>query len=147
LPENGDPMLFPIVATINTIDLGLIIAFQTISYSMIADLVEQSEIKTGRRSEGVFYAAVTFTRKASQAVGVVLAGVGLSLLAFPQGEAVKSVSDEKLWQFGAFYVPTLWILWSLMLFAISRYKIGKEEHEENLRQLRQKPDEPADAIR
>ena len=135
MPPNGDPMLFPIVTAINTIDLGLIIAFQTISYSMIADLVEQSEVKTGRRSEGVFYAAVTFTRKASQGMGAALAGIGLSLIAFPQGEAAKTASDEKLWQFGAFYAPTLWLLWMAMLFAIGRYKIGKDEHDANLQKL------------
>ena len=135
LPPNGDPMLFPIVAGVNTIDLGLIIAFQAIIYSMIADLVEQSEIKTGRRSEGVFYAAVTFTRKSSQGIGAALAGVGLSLMAFPQGEAAATASDEKLWQFGAFYAPTLWILWALMLFSVTRYKISKADHEENLKRL------------
>ena len=30
---------------------------------MMADLVEQAELKTGRRSEGIFFAAVTFIRK------------------------------------------------------------------------------------
>ncbi len=63
LPENGSPLLFPLVATINTIDLGLIIAMQIVSASMIADLVEQSELSTGRRSEGVFFSTLTFIRK------------------------------------------------------------------------------------
>ncbi len=135
LPENGDPMLFPIVAAINTLDLGLIIAFQSISYSMIAELVEQSELKTGRRSEGVFYAAITFTRKASVGLGGAMAGLLLGVIAFPQGEAAANASDEKLWQLGAVYAPTLWVLWTIMLFAISRYTIDKSKHEANLREL------------
>jgi Na+/melibiose symporter-like transporter len=135
LPENGDPALFPIVAGINTIDLGLIIAYQAVSYSMIADLVEQSELKTGRRSEGVFFAAITFTRKSSQGFGAAIAGFALSAIAFPQGEGASNASDAQLWQLGAVYAPTLWLLWFAMLVSISRYKIDKQGHEENLRKL------------
>ncbi|MEO9461465.1 MAG: MFS transporter [Marinomonas sp.] len=135
LPENGDPMLFPIIAVINTLDLGLIIAFQAISYSMIAELVEQSELKTGRRSEGVFYAAITFTRKASVGLGGAMAGLLLGIITFPQGEAAANASDEKLWQLGAAYAPVLWLLWTVMLIAISRYTIDKSQHEANLKEL------------
>jgi len=140
MPQNGDPMLFPIVAAVNTLDLGLIIAFQAIAYSMIAELVEQSELRTGRRSEGVFYAAVTFTRKSSQGIGAAVAGFGLAFIAFPQGEAVSSVSDEKLWYLGAIYAPILWVLWGSMLFAISRYRIDEDSHEANLRELAARAD-------
>ena len=140
MPANGDPMLFPLIAAIQTLDLGLIIAFQAIAYSMIAELVEQSELRTGRRSEGVFYAAVTFTRKSAQGLGAALAGFGLAFIAFPQGEAVTTVSDEKLWQLGAFYAPTLWILWGSMLFAISRYRIDQDTHEANLQELAARAD-------
>ena len=47
MPENGDPILFPIILGITIIDVGLIITYQTITTSMIADLVEQSEVNTG----------------------------------------------------------------------------------------------------
>lgn len=134
-PENGDPILFPLVAVINTLDLSLIIALQAVLYSMIADLVESSELRTGRRSEGVFYAAVTFTRKCTVGLGSFAAGIVLSLVAFPQGANREDVSSETLWQLGAFYAPTLLLLWMAMIFAISRYKIDKQGHEENLRKL------------
>ena len=132
LPANGDPMLFPIVASFNTVDLGLIIAYQAVAYSMIGDLVEESELRTGRRSEGVFYAAITFTRKCSQGLGAALAGGTLYLIAFPQGEAAANASDEKLWQLGATYAPMLWFLWASMLLAISFYRIDKTAHQANL---------------
>lgn len=135
MPENGDPILFPLVATINTIDLSLIIALQAILYSMIADLVESSELRTGRRSEGVFYAAVTFTRKCTLALGSFIGGVILSAVALPKGADPSTVSQETLWWLGASYAPSLWILWFAMLFCISRYRITKEEHEANLQRL------------
>ena len=135
MPENGDPILFPLIAAINTLDLSLIIALQAVLYSMIADLVESSELRTGRRSEGVFYAAVTFTRKCTVGLGSFIGGIILSVIAFPQGADPSQVAADTLFTLGAFYAPTLLALWMGMIYAISRYSIGKEEHEENLRRL------------
>ncbi|MDC0886415.1 MFS transporter [Altererythrobacter sp.] len=135
MPENGDPLLYPMVLAINMIDLGFIIALQAIVYSMIADCVEESELRTGRRSEGVFYAAVTFTRKATQGFGALAAGLILSAIAFPQGAAQSAVAPETLWWLGALYAPSLLLLWTAMLISIGAYKIDKSGHEDNLRQL------------
>ena len=135
MPENGDPLLFPLVLSINVIDLALIIAVQAVAYSMIADLVESNQVKTGRRSEGVYYAAMTFTRKTTQGLGVLSAGLILSLIAFPEGADPASVDPEILWNLGAFYAPSLLVLWLTALFFISRYRIDKEGHEANLRKL------------
>ncbi|WP_234002274.1 MULTISPECIES: MFS transporter [unclassified Erythrobacter] len=135
MPENGDPLLFPLVLGINVIDLALIIAVQAVAYSMIADLVESNQVKTGRRSEGVYYAAMTFTRKTTQGLGVLSAGLILSLIAFPEGADPASVDPEILWNLGAFYAPSLLFLWLTALYFVSRYRIDKERHEENLRKL------------
>ena len=138
-PENGDPVLFPLVATINTLDLALIIAAQAMLYSMIADLVENSQLRTGRRSEGVFYAAVTFTRKANQGLGAFIGGLILSLVAFPENTDPSAVPDAVLWNLGAIYVPVLVLLWFSMIYAISRYRIDKATHEANLAALAAAP--------
>ncbi|EAQ29989.1 sugar transporter [Erythrobacter sp. NAP1] len=135
MPENGDPILFPIMLAVNIFDLALIIAVQTVSYSMIADLVESNQVRTGRRNEGVYYAAMTFTRKTTQGLGVLAAGLILSLIAFPEGEEPSAVPQDTLWQLGAFYAPTLLILWMAALYCLSRYKIDKAQHEANLAAL------------
>ena len=101
MPENNDPMLFPILAIVNTIDLAFIIAMQAILFSMLADLVEHSEVRTGRRSEGVFYSALTFIRKTNQGIGTFIAGLMLSAVSFPQGGAPAEVPTESVMQLGA----------------------------------------------
>jgi len=134
LPD--DPtFVFWFVFVAGTIDVGLIICFQTLFVSMIADLVEQAELKTGRRSEGVFFAAVTFIRKMVQGLGVLVAGFVLALAQFPAGAAPGQVSDETLWRLGAYYVPTILVLWMAMMAVISTYKLSRAEHEDNLRKL------------
>lgn len=132
MPENGDAALYPIIVTINTIDLALVIALQSVLYSMIADLVEQSELKTGRRSEGVFFAAVTFTRKATQGLGAFAAGLILSVVSFPQDAATHEVPAETLWKLGAYYAPSLLFLWTCMIVSIWFYRIDRSDHERNI---------------
>jgi len=135
LPPNGTPFVFWFVAITNVIDVGLIICFQILLASMVADLVEQSEVKTGRRSEGVFTAAMTFVRKSVQGIGLMAASFVLALAQFPTGAGVSEVSDAAIWRMGAYYVPSILFLWLSMMAVISTYRIDRQTHEENLRTL------------
>jgi Na+/melibiose symporter-like transporter len=135
LPGNEHPMIFWFVLITTMIDVGLIICFQILAASMLADLVEQAELKTGRRSEGLFFAASTFVRKAVQGLGVITAGFVLSAAQFPPGAAQGEVPEEALRNLGLYYAPTILALWMAMMAVMSTYKLSREGHEENLRQL------------
>jgi len=135
LPPNDDPFVFWFVLTAQTIDVGLIICFQILFASMLADLVEDSELKTGRRSEGVFNAAETFVDKSVRGLGVMAATAVLTFAALPTGAKVDDVSQETLWLMGALYVPLVLALWLSMIAVISNYQIDEARHAENLRQL------------
>jgi glycoside/pentoside/hexuronide:cation symporter, GPH family len=132
MPENGDPILFPLILGVVIIDLALIISVQILMQSMIADLVEDAQLKTKRRNEGVFFAAISFTRKAVEGFGILLASAILALIAFPVGVAPSAVPDEALFRLGLFYAPTLFILWMIMLGLLSLYKISRETHNANV---------------
>ncbi len=135
LPDNGTPFIFWFVFCVQIIDLGLIICFQILFSSMIADLVEQAELKTGRRSEGVFFSTVTFVRKAVQGLGLMVASFVLYLAEFPAGATVDQVSDESIWRLGAYYVPSILALWLGMMAVVSLYQLSRDQHEANLRKL------------
>lgn len=138
MPENGDPMLFPLVLSIIVADVALIIAYQTLSASMIADLVEEAEIKTQRRSEGVFFASVTFVRKVTQGIGAAVAGVLLTISQFPAGATPDQVSESVLTTFGWLYVPVIFGLWMIMIACLSLYTVDRKKHEANLETLAQR---------
>jgi len=140
MPENGDPILFPLIFCIVVVDLGLIITVQILMQSMIADLVEDAELKTGRRNEGVFFAAISFTRKFVEGSGIFLASVILALIAFPVGVPPSDVPEAALFRLGAFYAPTLFTLWMIMLGCLSLYRIDRAQHEANLRTLAERRD-------
>jgi Na+/melibiose symporter-like transporter len=135
MPENSDPMLFPLVLSIIVVDVALIIAYQTLSSSMIADLVEEAEIKTQRRSEGVFFASVTFVRKVTQGIGAAVAGVLLTVSQFPAGATPDQVPEAVLTTFGWLYVPVIFGLWMIMIACLSLYSVDRHRHEANLETL------------
>lgn len=135
MPANGDPLLFPIMMAITIIDVGLIITYQTLMASMLADLVEQSELRTSRRSEGVFFAAITFTRKMVQGLGVVAAGTALTVMNFPRGVLPEDIPAESIFTLGLMYAPALFCLWMIMIACISMYDLDREKHHENLKAL------------
>ena len=138
MPENGDPALFPLVLSIIVVDVALIIAYQTLSASMIADLVEEAEIKTQRRNEGVFFASVTFVRKVTQGIGAAVAGVLLTISQFPVGATPDQVPESVLTTFGWLYVPVIFGLWMIMIACLSLYSVDRKKHEANLETLAQR---------
>jgi len=123
------------VLGINLVDLALIIALQAISYSMVADLVEASQLRTGRRNEGVYFASMTFTRKTTQGLGVLASGLMLSAIGFPEGEALQEIDPKILWNLGALYAPSLLAVWAATLYFLSRYRISRADHEAHLAAL------------
>lgn len=135
LPENGTPEIFWIVLITNTIDVGLIICYQILAASMMADLVEQGEVKTGNRSEGLFFAAATFMRKFGEGFGIVVAGFVLAAVGLAAGSQQGEVTDETLWRLGAVYVPVILGIWLTMITIIGLYKIDRSKHEETLQEL------------
>ena len=117
------------------VDVGLIICFQILAAAMMADLVEQSELKTGRRSEGTFVAAATFIRKMVSGLGVMAATVVLALAGLKAGAKPEDLPADVVWRLGAYYVPVILALWLAMMAAIAFYRLDRAEHEENLRKL------------
>ncbi|WP_369335980.1 MFS transporter, partial [Halomonas sp. ND22Bw] len=52
--------------------------------SMLADVVEDSEVRTGRRSEGMFFAGGFFVQKCTSGIGIFVCGLILAAAGFPE---------------------------------------------------------------
>lgn len=138
LPPNGDPLLFRLILVMTIFDVGLIISTQMLMGSMVADIVEDSELQTGRRNEGIFFAGISFIRKLSQAGGVFVAAAVLSMAQITPGMRPGDVNEASLRTLGWGYAGSLFVIWMLMILAVSFYRISRDSHEENLRQLRER---------
>lgn len=136
LPPNGTSELYYFILVVTIFDVGLIIATQMLMASMVADIVEDSELQTGRRSEGIFFAGISFIRKLSQGVGVMTASLVLAVSGFAQGGGGAGATDESIRALGWGYAVSLLTAWSFMILCVSFYKISRDSHAENLRTLK-----------
>ncbi|MFN4102002.1 MAG: MFS transporter, partial [Pararhodobacter sp.] len=140
LPPNGSDALFIIIISITVFDLALIIATQMLLGSMVADIVEDSELQTGRRSEGIFFAGISFIRKLSQGAGVITASMVLAVSGLSRGGGVAAATEDSVRTLGWGYGLSLITAWTLMLICISFYRISRESHADNLVQLQARDD-------
>lgn len=134
-PENGTAELFWTLLVFNTVEVTLIIVASSLIAAMIADVVEDSEVKTGRRSEGIFFAANSFAQKAVNGLGVVVAGQILAYIQFPAQAKPGEVPEATLFDLAYIYIPILAFFYLLAISALSLYRINREDHSENLRRL------------
>ena len=81
----GSRLLF--VFIMNGISQIFFVGLYIIIDSMLSDTIDQHEMETGRREEGLFFSASSFAQKASFGLGALFAGIGLDVIKFPKGAA------------------------------------------------------------
>lgn len=135
MPANGTNLLFGILIVDFMANGIMAIMTGVMLQSMIADVVEDSEVKTGRRSEGLLFSADNLFKKIVSGVGVFVSGVLLTFVAFPQGAKPNEVDPEMLRNLALIYLPTIGGFYAVAICCLFLYKIDKSIHEENLRKL------------
>jgi Na+/melibiose symporter-like transporter len=139
MPENGSPALVPVLMLFGVVEVTLIVTAAIVMSSMVADTVEDSQLVTGRRSEGVFFAARSFIQKSVHGIGVLSATVILTLIQFPADAKPGEVDLVVVNKLGWVYVPALMTVYLLSLFFVAAYRISRETHRANLERLAERP--------
>jgi len=106
--------------------------------SMTADVVEDSQRQTGRRSEGLFFSGPALIQKSISGLGYIIKGSILTAVGFSAAEtdAEKAAAVVNLaWVFAILGVA----LPSIALWIFSKYTITREVHEQNLAELGYSP--------
>ncbi|HAJ75525.1 MAG TPA: hypothetical protein DCM64_03625, partial [Gammaproteobacteria bacterium] len=136
LPPNGEkfgPLWWVMmVHSLVSASIG-VLAFILVG-SMTADVVEDSQTKTGKRSEGLFFAGPHLIQKSMSGIGFMIKGMILTLVGFSatasQADKVLAIQDLAL-----MIVILNIILPSISLYLFSRYEITRSKHESNLGEL------------
>jgi Na+/melibiose symporter-like transporter len=102
---------------------------------MIADVVEDSQLSTGRRSEGLFFAASSFIQKAVSGIGVFLSSLLLAAVQFPTHARPGAVDPVILRNLVLIYVPIQAVLYLITMLLLARYRIDRDSHQANLERL------------
>ncbi|RYD58076.1 MAG: sodium:melibiose symporter [Sphingomonadales bacterium] len=127
-PDPGDPAMLPLLFAIFSMNTACGVSATMLGASMMADVVEDSEAKTGRRSEGVFFAGAFFVQKCCSGLGIFAAGLILHFSGFPEGAkpgTVPVMAIDRLTLL--FLVAYLALGWSAAFF-YRRFPFGKDEH-------------------
>ncbi|HEY0302688.1 MAG TPA: MFS transporter, partial [Rhizomicrobium sp.] len=132
---NGSPWLVPILFVFGAVSGAMTIGSSILMSAMLADVVEDSELRTKRRSEGLFFAGSSFMAKAVSGLGIFASGLLLRVVDFPQDAVPGHVDPAIIRNLALVYLPAVVILYGLGIAIISRFPIDRAGHEENLRQL------------
>lgn len=122
------PAMFALVFVSNTFSIILMI----LSSSMMADVVEASQSETGRRSEGLFFAGYFFMQKCATGIGIFVAGLILSLAAFPANAKPGEVGADVLGNLALGYALAILVIGTLGLIVMRRFPISRADHEARL---------------
>jgi len=134
VPHPG-PSLVAFLFCFTVIGSGFAIGSSIMIVSMIADIVEDNEIRTGNRSEGLFFAGNSFIQKASSGLGLFASGLMLTAVGFPTDTTPCTVDPHVVRNFSWTYIVTVAAIYGIGFLIISRFPITRASHEENLRTL------------
>ena len=135
MPPNGHPALLPILIVHTIILVTAVIVIGILLSSMVADVMDENELETGKRQEGMFSSVIAFTAKATSGIGGFVAGVALDVIDFPKGAAPGTVPDEKLFLLGLAVGPCMFVLYLLSLVFLRHYRITRARYAEIFEEL------------
>ncbi len=130
-PPTGSTALVVLVVSVVAVNAYLATVALIMFGSMIADTIDLQELKTGLRQEGLFNSAISFSAKATNGVGLVIAGLLLDFVAgIPAGAAAGQITEEAVFRVAildAYVVPLGNIAWLILAL---KYSITREQHAE-----------------
>jgi len=106
--------------------------------SMLADIVDEHELDTGIRREGVVYAARAFSTKATAAFGTLFGGILLSAIDFPVNVTRGELSPDMTWNLGFIMGPATSIFSLAAILFYLGYRINHRRHGEIMAELEQR---------
>jgi Na+/melibiose symporter-like transporter len=130
LPPNGDPRLLSILVGLGVLGAGLAVVQGIIGASIVADLLDDHELRTGRRQEAMFSAALSFSGKAVSGLGILLGGLILTGIGFPRQATPADVAPETVARLGAVVGLGLPLFYLVPIALVTRYRITRERHAE-----------------
>lgn len=120
-------------------NIGLAI-FNLICWAMITDVIDDTEVKTGERSDGTIYAVYSFSRKLGQAASSGVTGVLLSMIGYSQMTAFEPKVTNGIYNLTCLVPAIGFVLLAIVLYFLypldkvrvdSNASILAKKHEKN----------------
>ena len=130
MPENESSLIMPILFATYVVGYSFFIAAGIVIGSMLADIADLHASNTGKRQEGLFFAANSFAQKATFGLGTLFAGIGLDLIAFPKQVDVSMVSEQTIFNLGLIAGPLPFVIYLIAAYIATKYDLNRTRHAE-----------------
>ena len=134
-PANDALVFMPLLFAYNASVTTLLIVVPILLASMLADVVEEIEVRTGQRNEGMLFALNTFVAKCASGLGVFGSTAILGLAHFPPHAIVGNIEPAIITHLAEIYVGTVVCLYLGSIACVSFYQITRERHRVHLEVL------------
>lgn len=131
-PEPGSPLMLPVLLTIFAGNTACGVSAFILGAAMLSDVVEESEVRTGKRSEGVFFAGGFFVQKLVGGLGIFLAGLILAFAQFPQGARPGRVPAATLDRLSILFIVLELVFYGMAGVCYARFPFGRADHDARL---------------
>lgn len=132
LPPNGAPVLLPILMGAQMLHGVLGIAASIVNTSMIADVVEENQARTGRRSEGLVLFSDRLMLKLANALATILPGILLLMVRFPAGAKPATLDPAVMARLAVIYILSSLALSVAAMLVWLTFRIDQGAHQRNL---------------
>lgn len=137
-PENGSPYLVPAILVFVFTSTIFVVIKQTMMSSMTADLIEalpplqphQKSSPQKQKTEGIFFAATSFSRKTVTGLGIFVSGLILSLSPNDNENFAKVFSDPT--GIPLAYIIIISLSHITTIFFLTKYTLTRKQHGENI---------------
>lgn len=150
LPENGDPLLIKLAYLQVLYTTTLAIVQSILIGSIIADTVDEGELITNVRQEGIYFSFISFTTKGVSGFGALFAGFIIDAIGLPAKAVPGTVDPAVVFKLGLIIGPIIGTLWIIPLFIILSRKMTKERQQEIrelIRRRKKKETIPMDSLK
>ena len=121
-------MILPLLVVDGLFGATLAIVGLVLVTSMMADIVEDVQAATGRRSEGLLFSADTMLKQIVTGIGSMGTGLILQFVHFPERAIPGHVPAEVLRHLALIYLPITAVTSGLAICMIAFYRIDRASH-------------------
>ena len=136
VPENGDPMLVWVLVGQEVLQVISATVAMTVFPSMLADLGDHQEARTGERQEGVLASVLGFAAKSTSSVGLILGRLMLDhFVGMPAGSANETIDPDVLFRLAIADGIIASLLMLIPISILATYRLTRTEIEDIQKQL------------
>ena len=135
LLRTSNMWLYTIVNIVGLLGFGL---FNLIIWAFVSDVIDDQEVRTGKRDDGTIYAVCSFSRKLGQAIASALGGWSLGWIGYVEGSMVGQTEAVRngIYNIATLVPMILYIAVGVCLLVI--YPLSKKKVAENAAALQER---------